>query len=74
MVKRHNHFKIRTNDPELLHYRSGKSKSVFVNVKNPCLQPLYINVYKNHSHTTRFSIINNTENASPSRLAVLEAG
>ena len=25
MVKHHNHFKIRINGPELLHYRSGKS-------------------------------------------------
>ena len=39
VVKRHNHFKIGTNDPELLHYRSGKSKFIFVNVQNPCLQP-----------------------------------
>ena len=41
MVKRHNHFIIGINDPELLHYRSGKSKSksIFVNVQNPCLQP-----------------------------------
>ena len=39
MVKRHNHFKIGINDPELLHYRSGKSKFIFVNVQNPCLHP-----------------------------------
>ena len=35
----HNHFKIGVNDPELLHYRSGKSKSIFAEVQNPCLQP-----------------------------------
>ena len=33
VVKRHNHIKIGINDPELLHYRSGKSKSTFVNVQ-----------------------------------------
>ena len=38
VVKRHNHFKMRINDPQLLHYRSGKSKSIYMNVQNPCLQ------------------------------------
>ena len=42
VVKRHNHFKIGINDPELLHYRSGKSKFIFVNVQNPCLQPIVL--------------------------------
>ena len=35
VVKCHNHFKMRINDPQLLHYRSGKSKSIFMNVQNP---------------------------------------
>ena len=39
VVELHNHFKIGINDPELLHYRSGRSKSIFVDVQNPCLQP-----------------------------------
>ena len=40
MVKYHNHFKIGIIiDPELPHYRSGKSKSILVDVQNPCLQP-----------------------------------
>ena len=39
MVKHHNHFKIGINNLELLHYRSGKSKSIFVDIQNPCLHP-----------------------------------
>ena len=30
---------VEINDPELLHYRSVKSKSIFMNVQNSCLQP-----------------------------------
>ena len=39
MVKRHNHFKIGINGQELLHYRSGESKSIFVDVQNPSVLP-----------------------------------
>ena len=78
MVERHNHFKIGINDLELLYYRFGKSKSLF----RECSKSLFATTLKrlqNHSHTTRFGIIYmyyiyNTKNASPSRLAVLEAG
>ena len=36
-VKCHNHFKIEINGQELLHYRSGELRSIFVDVQNPCL-------------------------------------
>ena len=47
MIKRHNHFKIGINDPELLHYRSGKSKSIFVNVQILACNHLKL-LYLNH--------------------------
>ena len=57
MVKCHNHLNNGINDPELLHFRSGKSKSIFMNVQNPCLQPPYLHTYSNEvCHSLIFDI------------------
>ena len=50
MVKGHNHFKIGINDPELLHYRSGKSKSIFVNAQYLACNHLNMELSTQYAH------------------------
>ena len=49
MVKHHNHFKIGINDLELLHYRSGKSKSIFVSKILVCNHLNNYNIYTSNN-------------------------